>query len=659
MAILFRKNKDMTLVHDALRATEVPVEVANLGGLLAVPEVTDVWGWLRILGHPEDSPALYRVLLGSRFRLGLGDLVHLSNWAKGLNRNWDDEAAIPQHTLLEAIDYLDDLEGLRPEARSALSEFGAEYRELLAAAQGVSLVELCRQILDRTGAWNDLAAMPPSTQLSARLNLYRFLDLTEDWSPLEGAPSLAAFLRHLEAMTEEKAEELDTARLSGENAVTLVTIHRAKGLEWDVVFLPACYHGNFPIRSQGYDNPLTNGRFLPYEHRLDRQWLPPISVDRKDAENKDLLRAAHEQQEWRIAYVAATRPRQRLFVSGAYWYGGAETNARAVRPSEVWSLVAALPETRVDSRPGKAPPQPTLLRFEPEVPAPDPLFVEGWEQALRVELAAPGTARAWAIDPRAYERRRSEYEQMVIGLPLPMAPANGAHMTTSVTGLVTYALCPKRFFWSEVERLPRMTSQAVRAGTMVHRAIELHNRGQVPLEDIDWESVDPFDGQGGEFLESSWARFQKSRFAQLKPALIEESFAMRIGDLEVKGRIDAVYQEPTAWEIVDFKTGTPPVEQETSRSRLVQLQAYGLATRQGHLGREAPESVRVTFAYLGSQPGEASYEVDRTWLELAEGRLRSLAEGIAAKQWPATPSAACQSCDFVRFCPEGRAFTSG
>jgi DNA helicase-2/ATP-dependent DNA helicase PcrA len=240
-----------------------------------------------------------------------------------------------------------------------------------------------------------------------------------------------------------------------------------------------------------------------------------------------------------------------------------------------------------------------------------------------------------------------------------MAPANGAHMTTSVTGLVTYALCPKRFFWSEVERLPRMTSQAVRAGTMVHRAIELHNRGQVPLEDIDWESVDPFDGQGGEFLESSWARFQKSRFAQLKPALIEESFAMRIGDLEVKGRIDAVYQEPTAWEIVDFKTGTPPVEQETSRSRLVQLQAYGLATRQGHLGREAPESVRVTFAYLGSQPGEASYEVDRTWLELAEGRLRSLAEGIAAKQWPATPSAACQSCDFVRFCPEGRAFTSG
>ncbi|MGH9891233.1 MAG: ATP-dependent helicase, partial [bacterium] len=220
MAVLFRKNKDMTLIHDALRAADIPVEVANLGGLLAVPEVTDLHAWLRLLQVPEDSPALYRILLGSRFRLGLGDLVHLSNWARGLNRNFDEEATIPQHTLLEAIDHLEDLEKLRPAARIALEKFRDEYRSLLAATQGVSLVELCRQILDRTGAWNDLAAMPASTQLSARLNLYRFLDLTEDWSPLEGAPSLAAFLRHLEAMAEERSEELDTARLSGENAVT-------------------------------------------------------------------------------------------------------------------------------------------------------------------------------------------------------------------------------------------------------------------------------------------------------------------------------------------------------------------------------------------------------------------------------------------------------
>ena len=62
------------------------MEVANLGGLLAVPEVTDLHAWLRILQVPEDTPALFRILFGARFRLGMGDLVHLSRWARGQNR---------------------------------------------------------------------------------------------------------------------------------------------------------------------------------------------------------------------------------------------------------------------------------------------------------------------------------------------------------------------------------------------------------------------------------------------------------------------------------------------------------------------------------------------------------------------------------------------
>lgn len=659
MAVLFRKNKDMTLVHDALRAAEIPVEVANLGGLLGVPEVTDLHAWLRILQTPEDSPGLYRILLGARFRLGLGDLVHLSNWARGHNRGADDEASIPRHTLLEAIDHVEELAKLRPEARIGIDKFGNEYRALLVAAQGVSLVELCRRILDLTGAWDDLAAMPEGIQLSARLNLYRFLDLTEDWSPLEGAPSLAAFLRHLEAMAEERSEELDTARLSGENAVTLVTVHRAKGLEWDVVFVPACYQGNFPTRSQGFDNPLTSGRYLPYDYRLDRAWLPAISPDKADKENKDLLRAAHDQQEWRIAYVAATRPRQRLFVSGAFWYGGAETNARAAAPSELWTLVASQPTTRVDSRPQNVPPQPKLLRFEREAAAPDPLFKDGWEAALRAELAHPGSARELVKDEVAYERRREDLEQLIIDLPLPLATADGRPLTTSVTGLVTYASCPKRFFWSEVERLPRMSSTPARIGTMVHRAIELHNRGQMPLNDIDWDAEDPFEGEG-QRPETSWNRFQHSRFAELQPLMVEQPFGMKLSEIEVRGRIDAVYEgAANGWEIVDFKTGYPAEDPATNDARLVQLQAYAIAARGGHLGKPTPESVEVTFAYLGSRPTETTFAVDPGWSERAGERLTLLADGITAKEWGATPSPACHSCDFLRFCPTGRAFTHG
>jgi RecB family exonuclease len=140
--------------------------------------------------------------------------------------------------------------------------------------------------------------------------------------------------------------------------------------------------------------------------------------------------------------------------------------------------------------------------------------------------------------------------------------------------------------------------------------------------------------------------------------MIEQPFSMRIGAIDVKGRIDAVYHQPSpGWEIVDFKTGSPSEDEVTNEARLVQLQAYALAARNGHLGREAPGSLRVTFAYLGSRPTESSFAVDSEWQETAATRLAVLAEGIESRHWKPTPSLGCHSCDFLRFCPAGREFT--
>ncbi|MBA3361252.1 MAG: ATP-dependent helicase [Acidimicrobiia bacterium] len=658
MAVLFRKNKDMTLVHDALRAAGIPVEVANLGGLLAVPEVADLHAWLRLLHDPEDTPALFRILFGARYRLGMGDLVHLTRWAKAQNRSQiaDEDVELPLNTLLEATDHVDELADLRSPARAALGTFREEYRRLLVDAQGVSLVELCRRVLDATGAWNDLAAMPASSQLSARLNLYRFLDLAEDWSPLEGAPSLQAFLSHLGAMAEEKAEELDTARLSGEDAVTLVTVHRAKGLEWDVVFLPAVYQKNFPAGSMGFDNPFTKGRVLPYEYRLDREWLPAIDSQLSDDENNDLLREQHERQEWRIAYVATTRAKERLFVSGASWYGRTETNRRPSLPSELWEVIANHPATRVDSRPPpRHPPQPTVLRFEHEGPAPDPLFADGWEAAVRAEIESPGTAEETAVDHELFGVRKQEFQQMLFDLPAPLDPLAEETPTSSVTGLVTFASCPLRYHWSEVDRLPRISSAAARRGSLVHRAIELHNRGQVPLEDLETSDTDPLDAYEGT---SSWNGFQKSRFAEVAPAMIEQPFQMRWDGLDIRGRIDAIYGDDD-WEIVDFKTGSESPDPAVRAASLVQLQAYAIAASEGHLGRHPTGTIAVTFAYLGANGSEVTYQADGEWLAAALERIDEIVSGINRGANQPTPSLACHGCDFLHVCPTGQRYVGG
>jgi DNA helicase II / ATP-dependent DNA helicase PcrA len=281
MAVLFRRNRHMALVHDALTEREIPVEVANLGGLLSVPEIADLRAWMRVLHSPDDGPALLRILMGPRFRLGMGDLIHLTRWVRRQRSlteqeeiDLDHEGVVP-HTMLEGVDQLEKIEGLSERARAALLRFRNEYRRLLETAHSSTLAELSRTILDVTGTWRDVEAMSPAGRLTARLNLYRFLDLTDEWSPLEGRPSLPAFLDHLSVMEDNPADELDAARLSGEDAVALMTVHRAKGLEWDVVFVPAILHNTFPSKSLGFDNPLTKPQWLPHEWRRDD---PPRSM---------------------------------------------------------------------------------------------------------------------------------------------------------------------------------------------------------------------------------------------------------------------------------------------------------------------------------------------------------------------------------------------
>ena len=663
MAVLFRKNKDMILVHDALRAAGIPVEVANLGGLLGVPEVTDLHAWLRILQAPEDAPALYRILMGSRFRMGMGDLAHLVRWVTDQERGDPDRMdhdQAPARTLLEAIDHLDLIPGIRPAAREGLNRFASEYRQLLRAAQGVTLVELSRRILDLTGAWTDLAALSDTEQLTARLNLYRFLDLAEDWSPLEGRPSLAAFIDYLALMSEDQTEELDTARLSGEDAVPLLTVHRAKGLEWEVVFVPGCYEKNFPTQSQGFDNPYgplkTAGKFLPYEFRLDRQWLPPLypGIDKREAD--DLLRAVHLRQEWRIAYVAATRAKQRLFVSGAWWYGHPEPKARPSHPSELWNVVAGYPGSRVESEPGAQPVPPSLLRFEPDPPAPDPLFPTGWDAALRAELAEPGWAMLQAEArgvAEGFTASTRAAQQMLFDLPIGAPRTSAALVSTSVTGLVIYARCPRRFYWSEVDRLPRRPNPAAQAGTKIHRRIELHQRGQIPIDDVapdfydSIETVDQFPGGPGPFQV-----FADSRFARTRALLIETPFELAISGVQVRGRVDAVFeQEPGNWEIVDFKSGRPRIESASH----VQLEAYAVAAANGALG-PTPDRMSVTFAFLGGRLEELTENVDEQWLSSARDRLNNLTGAISAGRYSPQPSEGCGNCDFLRFCEAGKAY---
>ena len=647
MAILFRKNKDFAVVLDALSRHDIPLEVANIGGLLSVPEVTDIRAWLTALDRPEDSATLTQILFGSRYSLGMADLAPLTRWVASTGNDEEREEPAPI-TLMEAIEDSDRIEGLRAEAGDALGRFAATYRELLAESQGLTLVETCRLILDRTRAWQDIDALPPNARLTARLNIYRLLDLTEDWSPLEGRPSVAAFLDYLDAMEEEPADELDSARLSGEDAVTLVTVHRAKGLEWDTVAIPAVTKGNFPSRTQQHPDPIRFPEHLPAQMRIDSV-MGELPGERKARD--DFLRDRHDAQEWRVAYVAVTRAKRRLLMSGAFWYGLPEPTKEPKEPSELFEMAAT---HRVANNDGIAllGDRPAILRSTSRDVAPDPLFDDGWASGLRNAMADPGTIEALAREhevEKEYKQMVDNINQRLFNLAEPATAEDEPQpAAVSVTGLVTMAQCPKRFFWTDVDPLPRRPNPAATRGTQVHRRIELHQKGQVPFDEMEPDLYDVADGGDGV---GAYDAYLESRYASHTADLIEAPFSFELDDgHRVRGRIDAVYFDGPHWEVVDFKSG----RSNPDPSRLVQLQAYAIAVNQVDFGIPSPESVDVAFAYLGGGLEVVSYQADAEWVGVAKETLTTLTTQISHGDFEEQPGTWCGSCDFLRFCEPGQ-----
>jgi DNA helicase-2/ATP-dependent DNA helicase PcrA len=652
IAVIFRKNHDMGLVRDALQALDVPVEVASLGGLLDLPEVADLYAWLRTVDRPGDSVALARLLLGPAYRLGLQDLAKLSNWIRPNRTLLGDDPDLGW-PLVEAVDQLEEVRGLGAQARSRLRSFRTLYRRFLELAQGASLVDLCRHILDETGIWNEVEAKEPGSALTARVNLFRFLDLAEEWSPLRGRPTLQAFLAYLDLIADDQsAAELDTANVGSEDAVVLITVHRAKGLEWDTVFIPTLAKGVFPFEKGILDDPATKSRYVPYSLRLDA----PLDPAGDGNERLEVLREVRNRQEWRTAYVAVTRAKTRLYLSGAHWYGVAKT---AKTTSPILDAIGRAPGISVDHRVADPGERPATLSVVSTAGAPDPLFPAGWEQALRATLADPSWPDSLVgADPAPYHAAVDQMRIILDDMPEPPPPeTETTGVDTSVTGLVTLAECPQRFYWSEIEPLPRRQAPAMRRGVKVHRLIELHGRGEMALEELsdDLYDVTEFDEPSGDGPDP-YQVYLESRFAESRPRYVEAPIDIGLRPGRIRGRIDAVYEiEPGKWEVVDFKSG----RNKNSPVAMVQLEAYAIAVFDRALSPDVPEEVVVTFAYLGGGAlEEVTVPADQDWLKRARSHLEGLLEQAAGPDYPQTPSQACRACDFLRFCPAGQTYTA-
>ncbi|MFA5890067.1 MAG: ATP-dependent DNA helicase [Actinomycetota bacterium] len=644
IAILCRKKRLFGSFVEVFREAEIPLEVVDIGGLLMTPEVVDLVALLRVLHDSARNVALARLLRGPRWRIGHRDLAVLARHAAAANgdlraRMEVDSVGDVAFSLAEALDAVDDVEGLSEEGRARISQFVAELAELRAAAH-LPLPDLAARALESLGIVAELDASSSPAAPAAKRNLAHFVDRVASFEPVDGEATLETLVEWLDAVAEVD-EEFDASQPTDEDSVKLMTIHQAKGLEFDVVFVPGMAAGArskiFPDTSI-QANPATSARNIPFELRGDSEILPHFEGNLTAFQTELVARA--EEEERRLLYVAVTRARSRLVCSSAHWYypvGLGEALKTPMAPSEYWEEIRAFPGVHVMTE--VRPPQENPLVARRAARAQDwPPSAGRVRDAMFPDGFAAEVARARTVAPQD----SSLFAFVPSGPPGPVLPRS-----LPVSSLVTYAGCPKRFYWSYVRPLPRRPGVAARIGTLVHSWIERRADGQMPLLDVEqFEERDPTEF-GARIAELKTV-YERTRFAAMKPLHSEQKIALVFGDVVVQGRIDAIFARPEGgWEIVDFKTGRLPAEGDEAADR--QLELYALAAQE--IWGKAPEDLTLTFASLTE--GERQVRV-RPAVEIRADVERALAE-IAAAGFDPAPSSACRSCDFLARCPQGRA----
>ncbi len=635
-AVLCRRRSQFGLLRQALERAGVPVEVVGLGGLLDAPEVADVVAVLRVLHDATANAAMVRLLTGPRWRIGLRDLDAMGRRAAAIVRGDPTPAAdaVPTELTLQlggdeaqvgalsdVLEQLDDpalakLAPLSEEAQRRLRRLREELRALRRRADQ-PLPDLVADVERTIGLDIELEASPVRLRAGRRANVLAFLDVAAEFVGLDGQTDLGAFLASLDA-AEEAEDGYDLGIPSASDAVKLMTVHAAKGLEWDVVAVPGLAKGIFPS-SRGSRPWPWRPEALPGPLRGDRDDLPiwsdptPAGCRKYKAAHKEVEAA----EERRLAYVAITRAREVLLCSAFWW--SATAKKPLIPASEYFLEVVEACESGAGLVDPPAP-QPQENEKNPllseermaDVSWPPPPVVpdgvrwaaaavrrrlHGDREPVGRDQLAPTAAEveriaAWRRDADLLVRERLAGRSRR-DIPLPQA--------VSVSDIVAVADDPGRYAARLARPMPQPPAPAARRGTSFHAWIEQRSGGRALLgpDDLPGAGDESMTGTGSgadddllalqdAFLDTSWA----SR----EPVAVEVPFELVLGGVLVRGRIDAVYRRSDGgFEVIDYKTGVRP-SGKAGRAAAIQLACYRLAW--SDIAGVDPDDVAAGFLYV-------------------------------------------------------------
>jgi DNA helicase-2/ATP-dependent DNA helicase PcrA len=583
LAVLVRSNGDADPFLRALNVKGVPHRFSGSRGLYARDEVRLLVHFLRVLAAPEDSISVFYLAASELYHMPEADLIRLNRYARRKSR--------PLLEVLRALPNDEDLAGVGGSARAAAARLLADVDRAVAEVPHRRTGEVLYGFLQWSGYLGALTREATAASEARVRNIARFFETVKAYGDVAAHDRVPAFVNHLEMLREAGDDPAVAEADLDDDAVHVLTVHKAKGLEFPVVFLVGAAEGRFPLQKRG-----------------EGLSLPEGLVPGEDAGG------GHFHEERRLFYVAMTRAKDELVLTSAADYGSG-------RPRKVSRFVVeALDLPSPAPLPRKSQAQEALLRHQPaqEPPA-----------AREPALAEHETLTLSYRQVDDYETCPLKYRYVHV-LRVPLLTHHGlvyGHAVhEAVRALFEHRLAGKPF--GEDDLVAAFKAAWVSEGFLSRTHEEQRLRAG----------------------EASLRRFHaEEALMPWSPTAVEQDFTFYVDRNKVVGRYDLVLERKGHVTVVDFKTGDVETEKkalERTRESL-QLDVYALAwlRTKGRL----PDRVELRFLESGLAAGRAPSRED---VDAAEARIRSAAAGIRGRSFEARPTfAACSQCPFREICP--------
>jgi DNA helicase-2/ATP-dependent DNA helicase PcrA len=639
-AVLVRSRSQIDSIQAAFTELDIPTDVVGVGGLIHTPEISDIIALLRTLTMPDSGTALMRLLIGPHINLGARDLMALGIFTKNFARSNDYsrgkelKQALEQNievistadefaagSIIESLELLLTLKqgefvkyqgtpGFSEEGLARLRKFALSLRSLRRNLNG-SITEAIIEVEQFLSL--DTEVLVRDGWQSGRKNLDRFLDEAARFEKNGG--TLLGFLQWLK-IAEDTEGGLKPAEVDvRSDAVQILTIHSAKGAEWDYVAIPGLAEKTFPSVGKKSDDWVNNAGSIPVSMRGDSDQLPSINFDSfstnknlKDGLERfeDQWKARKSMEEMRLAYVAITRAKRGLICTTSHFRNG----EKIVNPSSLFNIFAnalinikggtVLTDTPIPEGRNPIKENPTTGIWPTRSSRLDKLQ----EVALGIESATPFTpGEVNSLIKEAVDMEKVSLLADMQAILSEISNRNDKVMITlpsrlSVSTLLYLAKDPQELALRLRRPMPNHIDKYARRGTDFHLWLEnhFHNPSLISMDDLFNQSSSVISE---EFADTPLDKLQKawlaSEWANKQPVGVEVGFETMIDNTLIRGRIDAVYQSGDQFEVVDWKTGKVK-DGDDLATAAIQLAMYRLAYSK--LKNVPIEKISAAFHYV-------------------------------------------------------------